>query len=115
MTRTTRLLATVPLLLVMTAACSGAKFTSDYAPNADFTKYRTFAWYPGGNNLPDDPRYNTSLVDERLVDAIEHAMTAKGLTMVDEGEADLLVVYHAVVQQRTSYTTVNAHYGYSPY
>lgn len=115
MTRTTRLLVAVPLLLVMTAACSGAKFMTDYAPNADFTKYKTFAWFPRGNNLPDDPRYNTSLVNERLIDAIEYALKGKGLTMVNSAQADLHVVYHAIVQQKTSYTTVHAHYGYSPY
>jgi len=115
MNRTTRLLVAVPLLLVMATACSSAKYTTDYAPNADFTKYTTFAWFPGGNNLPDDSRYNTSLVNERLVDAIEYALKGKGLTMVNPAQADLHVVYHAIVQQRTSYTTVNAHYGYSPY
>lgn len=115
MIRTTRLLVTVSLLLVVSTACSGAKFTTDYAPNVDFSKYTTFAWYPGGNNLPDDPRYNTSLVNERLIDAIEFALEGKGLTMVNAAQADLLVVYHAIVQQRTSYTTINAHYGYSPY
>jgi len=35
--------------------------------------------------------------------------------MVNPAQADLLVVYHGIVEQRTSYTTVNAHYGYSPY
>jgi len=115
MSRTIRLLAAVPLLLVMITSCSSAKFTTDYAPNVDFSKYTTFAWYPGGNNLPEDPRYNTSLVNERLVDAIEYALKGKGLTMVNPAQADLLVVYHGIVQQKTSYTTVNAHYGYSPY
>lgn len=108
--------ATVAIaLLVLVAGCSGARYTSDYAPNADFTKYRTFAWSPMGNNLPDSPVHNNSLVDARLVDAIEFALKGKGLTMTSADEADLHVVYHGVVNQRTSYTTVNSHYGYSPF
>jgi hypothetical protein len=110
-----RFFVAVPLLLVLVTACGGPRYSTDYAPNVDFSKYRTFAWSPHGNNLPEDPRYNTSLVDARLVDGIEYALKAKGLTMVAAEDADLHVVYHAIVQQKTSYTTVNAHYGYSPY
>jgi hypothetical protein len=114
MNRPIRAIATIALL-VFVASCSGAKFTSDYAPNADFTKYQTFAWSPMGNNLPDNARYNNSLTDARLVDAIEYALKGKGMTMTSVAEADVLVVYHGAVDQRTTYTTVNSHYGYSPY
>ena len=61
-----RTVAAVCAALVLVAACGGPKYMSDYAPNADFSKYQTFAWSPHGNNLPDNPRYNTSLIDGRL-------------------------------------------------
>jgi hypothetical protein len=112
--RNLRLVGAVALL-VAAVACSSATFTSDYAPNADFTKYKTFAWSPLGNDLPEDSRYSSSLIDERLVDAIEFALKGKGLTMAPADQADLHVVYHGIVNERTSYTTVNSYYGYSPY
>jgi hypothetical protein len=96
--------------------CSSAKFSYDYAPSADFSKYRTFAWHPGGNNMPNDPRYNSSLVDQQLRDAIGYGLEVAGLEQVESvQDADLVVIYHAITEQRTNYTTVNSYYGYDPW
>jgi hypothetical protein len=102
-------------LAVALAGCSGAKYNSDYAPQANFAAYETYAWYPGGNNLPDDRRYNNSMVDNRLKDAIGYALQAKGLREAGAQEADVLVVYHAIVDERTTYTTLNNYYAFNPY
>lgn len=96
-------------------ACGGAKITTDFAPNADFSKYRTYAWHPNGNDMPESPRYSSSLLDGRLMNAVDYALGLKGMTKVDPARADLLVVYHAIVDSQTSYTTVNSYYGYNPY
>ncbi|NKB88070.1 MAG: DUF4136 domain-containing protein [Acidobacteria bacterium] len=115
MKQSARALVVLIALAVLIAGCTGPRYTTDYAPNADFTKYKTFAWSPLGNNLPDNSMYNNSLVDQRLVDAIEYALKGKGLTMANPAQADLHVVYHVAVERMTSYTTVNSYYGYSPY
>jgi hypothetical protein len=56
-------------------------------PSADLTKYKTYAWdkpLPPGNPI----------VQQTIIDAIDQAMTAKGLTEVAEG-GDVTVVYFA--------------------
>lgn len=106
---------TISALALGLFACGGAKISTDYAPNADFSKYRTYAWHPNGNHLPENPRYASSLLDSRLMNAVDYAMGLKGMTKVDADRADLLLVYHAIVDSQTSYTTVNNYYGYNPY
>jgi len=102
-------------MVVAVAGCSSAKFNSDYAPEANFSAYESYAWYPGGNNLPDDRRYNNDMIDSRIMGAVDYALQAKGLRKVDPREADVLVVYHAIVDQRQTFTTINSHYGYDPF
>lgn len=108
-------LALISLLALVALGCSGVKYNSDYAPQADFGKYQTWAWSPMGNNMPDSRKYNNSIVRQRIDDGVTYAMEAKGLRQTDVESADLHVVYHGIVDQKVSYTTVNSYYGYSPY
>ena len=79
----------IALLIILIAAGAVAaqkvKVTAD--PGADLAKYKTYQWdkpLPPGNPI----------IQQAIVDSIDQAMTAKGLTRVTDG-ADVTVVYFA--------------------
>ena len=85
------------LLLLAGAACAPA-IRVDVDPAEDFSGYAQWAWLPRrsearGSNTAS-PEYRAQI--ER---AIERELSARGLTRVDEAEADFFVTYHAGVRR----------------
>ena len=79
----------IALFVIMIAALAvqAQKVKVGADPNADLTRYKTYQWdkpLPPGNPI----------VQQTIIAAIEQAMTAKGLTKVEDG-ADVTVVYFA--------------------
>jgi hypothetical protein len=80
-------------VLVMAAGCTSApkqpETMSD--PQADFSAYRSFGWYPEGT--ANQPK---TIVDGYIRTAIENEMQRKGYALAPEGtQPDLLVEYDA--------------------
>jgi len=71
----------------------------DYDKGTDFSKYKTYA-FAEGTPTPE------TLTNQRIERAIEAQLAAKGLTKV-ESNADLTVVYHCSVTQKTQLNTTN--------
>src|SRR6516225_8551236 len=75
------------LVLIAASIVQPQNVTVGADPSADLTKYKTYTWdkpLPPGNPI----------VRQMIIESIEQAMTAKGLTRVDEG-GDVTVVYFA--------------------
>jgi hypothetical protein len=83
--------------LLMTGTAFAQKVTIDYDRNADFSKYRTYA-FGQGTPAPE------TLTNQRIQEAIESQLAAKGLTRV-ESNPDLIVVYHCAVDKETQLNT----------
>src|SRR5262245_24795819 len=69
------------------------KVNHDFDRQADFTKYHTYAWREGTGTT-------SSLVQKRIVAAVDGQLAAKGLTK-DDNNPDLLVYTHVRLDQRT--------------
>lgn len=83
------------LLVFGMLAAQGAraqKITMEFDQTIDFTKYKTFAIREGQLNS-NNPALNSPLVKKQIEADIEKDLTAKGLTMVASGSADLNVRY----------------------
>jgi len=78
------------LFLLLLSSCSDALHTKAWVDKkVDFKKYKTYAWdkpLPPGNPL----------VQQTIIDAVDQAMAAKGLTKV-ESQPDITVAYFAAV------------------
>lgn len=98
-----RILVTFTLALVL-AACSSLRVYTDYNPTAQFTNYRTYSW----RTKPDQV---SPLMAERIVQAVNAQLRAKGWTEVAADKAD--VVLAANVATHREYD-VDAFYG-GPY
>jgi hypothetical protein len=68
------------------------KITMEFDQTADFSKYKTFAIREGQLNSRN-PALGGELVKKQIEVDIQNGLTAKGLTMVTSGPADLNVRY----------------------
>ena len=79
----------------------------------DFSTYRTYAWGPadalptGDARLDGDPFFR-----DRMQGAIEVQLRTRGLVLVAANEPDLLVHYHAAIDQRIDVNSIDIAYGY---
>lgn len=81
--------------LAMAAGCAGNHVATDYSPAAQFSHYRTFALV----SRPDSASHQ--LIDQRVREAVEGHLAAKGLTETPRDQADILVGYGVVDHTRT--------------
>ena len=79
----------------------------------DFSAYRTFAWGPADALPTGDARLDGALhaIFEEWI-AIEVQLRTRGLVLVDASEPDLLVHYHATINQRIDVNSIDIAYGY---
>ncbi|MEE3326189.1 MAG: DUF4136 domain-containing protein [Myxococcota bacterium] len=71
--------------------CSNIKSDSDYDPNVDFSGLKTYAWLPNQPQGQTKVLHTNGLRLDRVRNAIDKALSAKGLNPVEEAEADFLI------------------------
>lgn len=100
-------------LLVLLAACAtGPRITAEADPEADFSRYRSFAFY---SPLAIEREGYSSPASERMKAAVRAQMESRGY-VYREQQPDLWVNINAYMQQRTdvsSMPTVDYDYYYS--
>ncbi len=95
------------------AGCASVPVSTDYDPAFDFGPYRSFSWLEEKQPLTGDLRLDNPLLDQRLREAIERALIARGYKK-SGGAADFVVGYHLSLTQRYDVSTLQSHYGYGP-
>lgn len=101
----------LPLTLIfLVASCSSIRVTTDYDTTADFSKYKTFAFYKKGIDKADI----SDLDKRRILKTVESEMLAKGFTKSEE--PDLLVnIFTKSIQKVDVYNNNNFYYGWYPW
>ena len=89
-------------------SCSSISVSSDYDPNADFSKYNTYAW--GEKLNPNDALQKNQLIEQRVFNAIDTSMMKKGFKKT-KNDPQLLVYPHAGTQERASINSWGYGYG----
>src|SRR5215831_4712383 len=96
----------VTVLLALLASCSSApKVRVDKDSHTDFGAYKTFSWQE-----PVDPRRTSTLVGQRVKDAIIAALQSKG-QQLSEAQADLRVSYVLNVYERPKQSGMRIGFG----
>ena len=93
-------------------ACSSLKVATDFDPNADFTKIRSYAWLDERSGVEGDRNDVSSLLDQRIRRAIDAELLGKGLAISDRESADVLVSYHLGVEKKLDVNTIHTGHGY---
>lgn len=95
------------------AGCATMNVSSHIERNVSFAEYVTYDWGPPDNLPVGDPRLdNNPFFRDYLEGAIEKKMAAKGFERAATGEPDLLIHYHASVNQKLDVYEVDSRYGY---
>lgn len=109
----TSVFSTLIVLVVASGCASKPDLRSDYDDSVDFSKYHTYNYYEA--NKPNNTDYQ-DLFTSYMKKAIDIEMRARGYTMSDA--PDLLVNFHATLQDKTKVTTSpsmgmsSSYYGY---
>ncbi len=99
-----RVFAGVVLSLVLSAAAFAQKIETDYDRSATFSNYHTYMW-------EKSPHPAKGFWNQRIVDAINKQLQAKGLTEVDSNP-DLTVVYSNSIHDQKS--VIGSGYSFGP-
>ena len=93
------------VLLLLAGSAFPQKVSVDYDREADFSKYKTYAWAEGIS--AKDP-----FMHQRIVDAIDAQLAAKGWTKVDRSQdPDAYVLYQAAVSEEKEVQVWGTGYG----
>jgi hypothetical protein len=96
-------------LLLVPAMAAAQKVTYDFDKDENFASFKTYA-------QKDGTKVGQPLIDERIVNAIDAAMAAKGFKKADSNP-DVYVVYHVAFDKQKDISTFSSGYagGYGPY
>jgi hypothetical protein len=95
------------------AGCAAVTVSSHIERGANFAEYLTYDWGPPDNLPVGDPRLdNNPFFRDFILGAIEKRMAAKGFERAVSGQPDLLIHYHASVNQRVEVYETDHRYGY---
>src|ERR1700732_5623547 len=86
----------IAMFFVLTAASFAQQVKTDYDHNANFGQYKTFSWEKVQTKDP--------LMVDRIKDAVNKALTAKGWTQVDSG-GDVCVMAIEITQNQQTLNT----------
>jgi len=100
-----RIFALVVLGLLVSSAAVGQKTNIDWDRQANFSQYHTYMWQKS-------PHPAKGFWDQRIVDAVDQQLQAKGLTKVDSNP-DVWVVYSNSIHEQKE--LVGTGYNYGPY
>ena len=100
-----RIFALVVLGLLVSSAAVAQKTNIDWDRQANFSQYHTYMWQKS-------PHPAKGFWDQRIMDAVDKQLQAKGLTKVDSNP-DLWVVYSNSIHEQKE--VVGTGYNYGPY
>jgi hypothetical protein len=100
------------LLLLGVAGCSSLSYYSDYDKQADFSIYQSFVWIGGSYVAADGSTGDAGLFEGRVRAAVEEELAGMGFAVRSEGEADMLVAYHASGKETVVNDTQDYGYAY---
>jgi hypothetical protein len=107
-------LATVTLLTLVLAACATTMTVSSHVQRGvDFARYRTFDWGPADALPTGDSRLDKNpFFQDHVQGAVEKQLASRGFERSTSGTPDLLIHYHASINQRIDVNRVDHDYGY---
>ena len=100
-----RIFALAVLSLLVSSAAVAQKTNIDWDRQANFSQYHTYMWQKS-------PHPAKGFWDERIVNAVDKQLQAKGLTKVDSNP-DVWVVYSNSIHEQKE--LVGTGYSYGPY
>jgi hypothetical protein len=100
-----------PLLFAfLISGCSPVTVNYDYDPAVDFSTVKTYSW--GQPNTTDDELARNPLLQKRIAASVDRYLQARGFSLVDPGQADVLIVMQAMIKEKMQVTDWGGPRGY---
>ena len=113
MFRFLRLAAVTISALAVTGCATTMNVSSHVQRGVDFSRYRTYDWGPADALPTGDPRLDKNpFFQDHLQGAIEKQLATRGFERSTSGTPDLLIHYHASINQRIDVNRLDREYGY---
>jgi hypothetical protein len=103
-----------PLVLIF-ASCSSITVKTDFDRDADFSQYKKYRWASGTEINPDDELARNPLLQKRIMSGIDQVLGEKGFILVDNNEADFIVMVHAGIKEKMQVTDWGNRGWYDPW
>lgn len=97
------------------AGCSSVSVQRDFDTGTDFSQLKTFAWQHAEQPETGNPQIDNDLNDERIRNAVNATLSAKGFIAAERDEADVLVAYFVDHKRKLSSGSVSVGLGRSSY
>jgi hypothetical protein len=91
--------------------CSSIKYSTDFDPTQDFSKYKTYRFANANEVDPEDLLAQYPLIKKRVMTAIEEDFASKGFELAQGAEPDFVVLLAAGSKERMQVTQTGG-YGY---
>lgn len=112
MLRFTRLALVTALSIVALAGCATLRVDSYLERGIEFSRYRSYAWAERGAFATGDPRLdNNRFFSQRVEEAVDMQLAARGFEKTTPGTADVLLHIHARMDQRVSTAAFDPSHG----
>ena len=95
------------VVLLSAAGTFAQKVTYNFLPGIDFSRYKTYQW-----QRIENAQYPNQLLDVQIVRSIDMQLGSKGLTKMESGIPDLIVVYQVAVTQDKEWNAYSTGGGY---
>jgi hypothetical protein len=93
--------------------CTTMSVSSHVQSGIDFAQYRTYDWGPADALPTGDPRLDKNpFFQDHVMGAVEKLMAARGYVRSTSRMPDLLIHYHASINQRIDVYGVDQEHGY---
>ena len=87
----------------------------NYRQGTDFSKYRTYKWVDSVDGAPAIGGHLDQILDSEIKQSIDSQLTAKGLTKIETGKADLLISYQIALTQEKQWNASGSGWGGGPW
>lgn len=102
-------------IVLFISGCSTMKVNSDYNPDVSFVGFQFYNWIPDAPAITGDPRIDgNTLLHDRVQQAIDEQLAAKGYVKSKTDKPDFWVTYHVTLDKQTEIQTINNYYNYGP-
>lgn len=93
--------AGLSMLTIAAAGCAPLRVNTYLDRSADFTRYRSYAWAENDAFATGDPRLdNNRFFRQRVEEAVDMHLAARGFEKTSPGTADVLIHIHARMEQQ---------------
>ena len=105
----------IAALVALATSCSSVRTRYDFDPGADFSAWRTYAWYSSGSPPTGNPRLDNPLLHARVESAVDRTLGTRGYVRVEDRTPDFYVNTHLSTEQRLDVRTMNRSYVGGPH